>query len=288
MTDAADDFVIEGIFFDDSNENAKKSSNDGFGNFVEDTSCEIIVPVKDYDGPTCCYETVQNNSNINDSEAQIERYKIERNLQKGKVGQHHSLWQENENPTRSIMKKNYSFPETNKISYDEFDGISNNKKPMKQIPRRSIMKKNLSVPELSQLSQDNGISNINKPMRRNVSFTSLSVREYAVTLGDNPSCSRGPPVSLGWDHHAELDFDVDRFEADREPRRTREQMIMNYRIRKNILMFGAGHTRSELNEAVKEVNLTQQRRRKTIRNLRTSKLEEAMESAVRKIKRAIK
>jgi hypothetical protein len=39
---------------------------------------------------------------------------------------------------------------------------------------------------------------IKPPMKRNVSFSHLQVREYEVTLGDNPSVSSGAPVSLGW------------------------------------------------------------------------------------------
>jgi hypothetical protein len=33
---------------------------------------------------------------------------------------------------------------------------------------------------------------------KNVSFSHLKVREYEVTLGDNPSVSSGVPLSLGW------------------------------------------------------------------------------------------
>ena len=51
--------------------------------------------------------------------------------------------------------------------------------------------------EVSQSSSQHPPSSQPGP-KRNVSFSHQSVREYEVTLGDNPSVSSGFPVSLGW------------------------------------------------------------------------------------------
>uniref|UniRef100_A0A7S2A3E3 Uncharacterized protein n=1 Tax=Trieres chinensis TaxID=1514140 RepID=A0A7S2A3E3_TRICV len=37
--------------------------------------------------------------------------------------------------------------------------------------------------------------------KKRVRFHSVEVREYTQCLGDNPSCSVGPPISLDWNYH---------------------------------------------------------------------------------------
>jgi hypothetical protein len=41
----------------------------------------------------------------------------------------------------------------------------------------------------------------NSPKSRKVRFQTVQIREYGITLGDNPSCSSGPPVQLDWSYN---------------------------------------------------------------------------------------
>jgi hypothetical protein len=40
-----------------------------------------------------------------------------------------------------------------------------------------------------------GSRNAEKGTNRGIQFNKIVIREYARTIGDNPSCSSGPPVS---------------------------------------------------------------------------------------------
>lgn len=52
-----------------------------------------------------------------------------------------------------------------------------------------------AINDTSIRSTDSSSSNKNKLRRNSVSFHSVDVREYDRTVGDNPSCRSGPPVS---------------------------------------------------------------------------------------------
>lgn len=60
-------------------------------------------------------------------------------------------------------------------------------------------------------------SGSSRSLKGNVSFSNLSIREYNVEIGDNPSCSYGVPISLGWDyeeHHESLALSDDDWDDD--------------------------------------------------------------------------
>ncbi len=54
---------------------------------------------------------------------------------------------------------------------------------------------------------------------KEVCFASVQVREYPMILGDNPSCTSGPPLTLDWDHNAELSCTIDEWESGRDSAR---------------------------------------------------------------------
>mmetsp|Transcript_30420 Transcript_30420/g.46674 ORF Transcript_30420/g.46674 Transcript_30420/m.46674 type:complete len:252 (-) Transcript_30420:295-1050(-) len=159
-------------------------------------------------------------------------------------------------------------------------------------PRRPSLKKNSSYPicdrELTCSSTSNvesGNGGESRPRRR-VSFSSVDIREHTLTLGDHPDCSYGPPTSLDWDFEQIPTVDLDQYEESREPRRTLRQMVLNYHIRMRILQ-AAGHSTAELKHASKQTGKAKANRSSTRAFLQFSKVEEALQSAKRKVKRAV-
>mmetsp|Transcript_30199 Transcript_30199/g.36741 ORF Transcript_30199/g.36741 Transcript_30199/m.36741 type:complete len:176 (+) Transcript_30199:170-697(+) len=64
-----------------------------------------------------------------------------------------------------------------------------------------------------------------------VSFSDIHIREYDICLGDNPSCTCGPPISLSWTYKNTIIISIDDYEMRREKRRTIDEMCMPYSLR---------------------------------------------------------
>ena len=164
-------------------------------------------------------------------------------------------------------------------------------------PLRSSLKRKDSVGDLDQSGSSNLRSSIksidsnndNQSLKRNVSFTSLEIRSYNVTLGDAPT-SHGPPVSLDWDYHPEPEvIEIDSYEHHREhERRSRNEMLMPASHRKYLLMREAGFTRSEIQRAVEDARLIVKGRERTRKNLRLMPVEEAWEGTKRKFGKLVR
>jgi hypothetical protein len=140
----------------------------------------------------------------------------------------------------------------------------------------------------SRKSSSSNFYQINFTMSKQVKFANIKVREYSVTLGDNPSCRSGPPVSLDWDYKEDNSVALSEYEQQRAPRRKSYQMFMHKNQRKHILENGAGFTPDEIERTTKEMKKIQKQRNVTKALLPFMKVEESATSAGRKVKRIVK
>ena len=131
---------------------------------------------------------------------------------------------------------------------------------------------------LSESSMDLS-SKGSKKMDRTVSFTSVDVREYDRTVGENPSCRSGPPLSLDWSYAKKYEKpkSLDEYETEREGERVQsmQKLHVNKYRRKNLLSFNWDKSEEEMKSARKETKKIQRQRSLTLMMLPLHKVEEA-------------
>lgn len=162
------------------------------------------------------------------------------------------------------------------------DSRSNSMPP--RLPRKSSLKR---IPSMQSSSTDgDGSRNENalKSVKRTVSFGKLETREFSIALSDHPSCSYGPPISLGWDFCDRESVELDKYEEDRSPRRAMHQMILSYNVRRYLLLKRAGYSHDELEKAMSDVERVKRERLVTDLLLPMSKIDETVEDVVRRMK----
>lgn len=166
--------------------------------------------------------------------------------------------------------------------------------PRKQV--KSILKKTppITSPTNKYLTTNtnNEIPAIQHSMsNRNVSFSSIEIKEFKMTLGDHPSATSGPPVRLDWNSKPTIErtISLDEYESKRLPRRSRKQLKLSYKDRNDyILLKEQGFTQNEINLAWAEALKIRQQRYETIqRGVSTYQItiDDLLESLQRKCKR---
>jgi len=122
--------------------------------------------------------------------------------------------------------------------------------------------------------------------KNSLQFSKINIREYSRTVGDNPSCSCGPPISISWEYNVIGDIDLDDYENSRPPRRLQSEMVLPRYLREDILRFEWNASRKDITESVRQNVKIKHQRRTTINNLgKAEKLEELIESVLRKLRR---
>ena len=126
--------------------------------------------------------------------------------------------------------------------------------------------------------------------RKSVCFSEICIREYAMTIGDNPSCSRGAPVSLHWNYDPDhFTCSLHQFEEFRKtnPPRKRAEMIIPMDRRHEMLKDEWNVSTREILSIIKENKKIQEHRHKsalqTDRRIRNEALLENAKNSMRRL-----
>lgn len=121
-----------------------------------------------------------------------------------------------------------------------------------------------------------------------ISFDAVEIRSFERIVGDNPSTTAGPAVSLAWEHHDSCRLDFEEYEASRPPRRKQGEFQMPPSVRRELLLDTAAASAEEIRRAEKDIRRIQHQRRATVALQEWEGIQIVCESLGRKLKRVVK
>lgn len=128
------------------------------------------------------------------------------------------------------------------------------------------------------------MSNCAKAFKNKVSFSTVEIREYRSVVGDNPSVSVGPPISIGWEYAPapKSSLYLEDYEKHREPIKSESELKLPLEERVTRLL-SLGYNTKQLNEAANKAKKARLRRLRTKTTLYKQKNEEILESVSSKV-----
>jgi len=89
--------------------------------------------------------------------------------------------------------------------------------------------------------------------KKKVQFSNVQVRQYPMILGDNPSVSSGPAISIDWEYFSEAQLPIEHCDTmKKKPRRSTKDFIMPL-LRRMLIAKNAGHSYGEIRLSMKEM-----------------------------------
>eukprot|EP00538_Stauroneis_constricta_P000237 CAMPEP_0119572200 /NCGR_PEP_ID=MMETSP1352-20130426/44503_1 /TAXON_ID=265584 /ORGANISM="Stauroneis constricta, Strain CCMP1120" /LENGTH=1038 /DNA_ID=CAMNT_0007621885 /DNA_START=90 /DNA_END=3206 /DNA_ORIENTATION=- len=122
-----------------------------------------------------------------------------------------------------------------------------------------------------------------------VSFGNVNIRYYETVIVVNPACRCGPSVGIGWMYQdggkmdlgpIPSDDDIDNLEN--RNRKKQSQLILS-KDQRHQRLLDWGYTNQDIASSIRQLRKYKNQRKQTVNNLPAAGMEEAMESAKRKI-----
>ena len=96
--------------------------------------------------------------------------------------------------------------------------------------------------------------------KKHVIFSTIEVREYGMTMGDNPCVSSGVPVTIDWTPQLSMNFNLDQFENSKPEARDMRFMRIGSGKRE-LIASNDGYTQQEILNVIEEMKSIQLSRR---------------------------
>jgi len=97
-----------------------------------------------------------------------------------------------------------------------------------------------------------------------VTFDRIQIREYERTVGDNPACSSGCPISLGWSYVIAYESAIQDYERRRAPRRPKKEFHLSSGKRSQLLVDEWECPEEDIRKARREATYIQYCREKSV------------------------
>lgn len=102
-------------------------------------------------------------------------------------------------------------------------------------------------------------------MSKQVTFGDLTISEFPLELGDNPACSSGAPLTIGWEAQNTAVRNIDLYEYMRgERRHGRKQLTISVSDRAQLLLQ-SGYDINEIAAATMEVDEIKKQRAESMK-----------------------
>ncbi|KAL3924886.1 MAG: hypothetical protein SGILL_000766 [Bacillariaceae sp.] len=116
-----------------------------------------------------------------------------------------------------------------------------------------------------------------------VSFDTVDVRYYERILDLNPAVTNGAAIGIGWRYKRGGSHAVEDWESKRGPIRDASELVLPRHVRESLLK-DLGYTQQDIATAVRSIFKAKNKRKQTVQNLGTEQVEEAVETAARRVK----
>mmetsp|Transcript_54631 Transcript_54631/g.132668 ORF Transcript_54631/g.132668 Transcript_54631/m.132668 type:complete len:196 (-) Transcript_54631:1612-2199(-) len=114
-----------------------------------------------------------------------------------------------------------------------------------------------------RVTGDDDAPSIEKETKR-INFGNLRIQKYPIILGDNPSVSYGPPISIDFQWFQDVEQDIEEYESQRPRRKVTYYnqrrhhgpkwiLLMISQVRREEMLERAGYSKEELRTTEREV-----------------------------------